>query len=242
VPTEPPGNNYRYVKQGMLVVLLTNLDLASGLCNGSQGLIAGWERYDPKKMPRARWGKSDEPSPGMKFMGDHALTKEIQVARFIEEDAMEVRQWPVVRLLNGVVRTIYADCSVSEMGEKAPYSLLMRTQIPLAPAWAMTIHKSQGMTLNQVIVYLSRAWEEGQVCVARSRATSLDGLKIDGSAAGLKVGLGGNREVQWFMREKFAARVPAPGGATAGQTTSPPAASPPKFSYDLGPNSKAILP
>jgi ATP-dependent DNA helicase PIF1 len=247
----PPGRkprlglaDHRYepcvqLKQGMLVVLLTNLDLESGLCNGSQGLIAGWEKYDPIKMPSARWSKNEEPGPGMKFSGDHALTKEIQVTNFIKDDATEVKAWPKVRFLNGVVRTIYADCSISEVGERAPYSLLMRTQIPLAPAWAMTIHKSQGMTLNQVIVYLSKAWEEGQVYVALSRATSLEGLKIDGSAAGLKVGLGGNREVQRFMREKFAARDPT---VPAGQLTLPPPASQPKFFYDLGPNSRAILP
>lgn len=221
------------LKQGMLVVLLTNLDLESGLCNGSQGLIAGWEQYEPAKPP----------SPGMKFVGDHAYTREDQVTKFIQDDAMEVKAWPRVRFLNGVVRTIYADCSITEIGERDPYSLLMRTQIPLAPAWAMTIHKSQGMTLNQVIVYLSRAWEEGQVYVALSRATSLDGLKIDGSAAGLTVGVGGNREVQRFMREKFGAHVSALEGRPAGQEAAPPPpASQPKFFYDFGPNSRAILP
>ena len=69
----------------------------------------------------------------------------------------------------------------------------------------MTIHKSQGMTLDRVVVNLSRAFEEGQVYVALSRATGLRGLKIEGSRAGLLTGLGGNREVQAFLRDKFGA-------------------------------------
>ncbi|RSL46857.1 hypothetical protein CEP51_015863 [Fusarium floridanum] len=53
---------------------------------------------------------------------------------------------------------------------------------------------SQGMTLNRVIVNLASAFEEGQVYVALSRATSLEGLKIVGGSEGLAVGAGGNEE------------------------------------------------
>ncbi|EHK16881.1 uncharacterized protein TRIVIDRAFT_139619, partial [Trichoderma virens Gv29-8] len=66
------------------------------------------------------------------------------------------------------------------IGDKEPYSLLHRTQIPLLPGWAMSVHRSQGMTLDRVIVDLSHAFEEGQVYVALSRATSLHGLKVVG--------------------------------------------------------------
>lgn len=218
------------LKQGMLIVLLINLDLGAGLCNGSQGLVCGWEKYDPNKMPKAKWGKNEEPGPGMKINGDRALTKERQVKNFIEGDAIQVKFWPKVRFLNGTIRTIYADCSITEIGDEEPYSLLMRTQIPLAPAWAMTIHKSQGMTLDQVIVDLSRAFEEGQVYVALSRAKSLEGLKIDGDKAGLQVGLGGNREVQRFLREKFGSAV----GRKEEMVGAPPS-SQPGFFFDLGP-------
>jgi ATP-dependent DNA helicase PIF1 len=62
---------------------------------------------------------------------------------------------------------------------------------------------SQGMTLNRVIVNLSRAFAEGQVYVALSRATSLEGLKIDGDAEGLVIGNGGNEDVQKFLLERF---------------------------------------
>ncbi|KAI0856449.1 hypothetical protein F4860DRAFT_493130 [Xylaria cubensis] len=67
----------------------------------------------------------------------------------------------------------------------------------------MSIHKSQSLTLDRVIVDLTRAWEEGQVYVALSRATSLVGLKIEGDPKGLTVGKGGNSEVRQFHMDKF---------------------------------------
>jgi len=48
----------------MLVILLVNLDLAAGLVNGSQGVITGFEAYDPSKLPKItksnRAGKEDD--------------------------------------------------------------------------------------------------------------------------------------------------------------------------------------
>ena len=53
------------------------------------------------------------------------------------------------------------------------------TQYPIIPAWAITIHKSQGKTFDQVNIDFGRgAFAHGQVYVALSRCTSLDGITL----------------------------------------------------------------
>ena len=52
------------------------------------------------------------------------------------------------------------------------------TQIPLRLAWAVTIHKSQGLTFDKLIVDAQQAFAHGQVYVALSRCTSLEGLVL----------------------------------------------------------------
>lgn len=53
------------------------------------------------------------------------------------------------------------------------------SQIPLRPAWAITIHKSQGLTFDHAIIDVANAFAHGQTYVALSRCRSLDGVILN---------------------------------------------------------------
>ena len=83
-----------------------------------------------------------------------------------------------------VVQTRGGDVITAEPAEWAIQDgnkILARvSQVPLRLAWAITVHKSQGMSLDAAIIDLSQAFEFGQGYVAISRVRTLSGLFLEG--------------------------------------------------------------
>lgn len=85
---------------------------------------------------------------------------------------------PMVRLNTG--REVIAEPEEWVIEDHEGKVLASYSQIPLCLAWAITVHKSQGMTLDAAEMDLSRTFEVGQGYVALSRLRGLDGLKLLG--------------------------------------------------------------
>lgn len=164
------------LKLNAQVMLIKNLD--ESLVNGSLGKVVGFsdektfsigdsEDFDKNDIAMARARSklaafSRDGSPGAPSMGD--------------------RKWPVVQFIavDGTSRTIL--CQPEDWKVELPNGEVQakRSQLPLILAWALSIHKAQGQTLERVTVNLGKIFEKGQAYVALSRATSQAGLRVLG--------------------------------------------------------------
>ena len=95
--------------------------------------------------------------------------------RAVVEDFAKDGGWPVVRTIDDERITVRPEeWQLEENGDIRAAI----TQVPLRLAWAITVHKSQGMTLDAAEIDLGNAFEPGMGYVALSRVRSLAGLKL----------------------------------------------------------------
>jgi ATP-dependent exoDNAse (exonuclease V) alpha subunit len=94
------------------------------------------------------------------------------------EDDDEHGVLPKVKLTDGT--TLIVEPETWSVDNEAGKTIASFQQIPLRLAWAITIHKSQGMTLEAAEIDLSHTFEKGQGYVALSRLKTLMGLRLKG--------------------------------------------------------------
>lgn len=121
------------LKVGAQVILLRNLSVATGLCNGARGVVV----------------------------------------RFAAATGH-----PLVRFTSGAEHTITPAVWSTMQGGAVAAS---REQLPLDLAWALSVHKSQGMTLDRARISLANVFEYGQAYVALSRLRGLEGAQLVGA-------------------------------------------------------------
>ncbi|KAM0713872.1 hypothetical protein Q7P37_010834 [Cladosporium fusiforme] len=205
------GHRYEsnaYLKLGMPVILLNNMNVGQGLVNGSQGVVVGFRDYNEKELPR--------PQIRTASFGGLQSTRLIAIRQDRILEFMSGNHFPPLPVVkfnsNPDNIVIWPDCSISERGFTEPYSLLIRTQLPLMAGWALTIHKAQGMTLDRTVVDLSNNFAFGQIYVALSRVRGLRNLQVKALGDGA-AGFAMCDEVKAFLEAKFGIDF-GPGGSS----------------------------
>ena len=207
--TQHPYKAKLKLKIGMPVVLSRNIDVEDHLVNGSQGKVVGFRDHDAASLPRMAVNQYSSDTRSVEDLeqlaagvlrhsgGEGFYYRQEQIKEFVQS-GIAGTTLPVVKFPGHEPMTIFPDCSVTELGDEGPYSRLSRTQIPLLPGWAMTVHKAQGRTLDKVTVNVSKFRSSAQAYVALSRARNSYGLKVQGNDNGLD-GAGADTEVKAFM-------------------------------------------
>ncbi|KAF0322878.1 mitochondrial dna helicase [Colletotrichum asianum] len=162
------------LKVGAQVMLIKNMD--DTLVNGSLGKVV-------KFMSEGSFESWTMPEYGSDVdvdSEDKAKKKIKAFSREVEEATSGTTEFPVVEFaaVDGTTRTIL--CVPEDWKVETPTGEVQasRSQLPLILAWALSIHKAQGQTLERVKVDLGKVFEKGQAYVALSRATCQDGLQV----------------------------------------------------------------
>lgn len=167
------------LKKGAQVMLIKNVD--QNLVNGSLGKVV---RFSDTEMYAYSKEHADEFDAAYRDQPDDAhfrkMREKIHAAVYKNGTTGRGKLYPVVcfQLADGAIREIILQ--PEEWKSELPNGEVVakRQQIPLILAWALSIHKAQGQTLERVKVDLGRVFEKGQAYVALSRATTQQGLQV----------------------------------------------------------------
>lgn len=166
------------LKKGCQVMLIKNID--EGLVNGSIGRVMGF--MDESKFDS--YTVKDGEGPALDANGTFASSSEVGddflKSKMFQPTVAGPNIWPVVRFVNAEGTSRDLLCQPESYKIELPNGEIQasRMQIPLILAWALSIHKAQGQTLERVKVDLGRVFEKGQAYVALSRATNMAGLQV----------------------------------------------------------------
>ncbi|HSP84471.1 MAG TPA: AAA family ATPase [Psychrobacter sp.] len=170
------------LKVGAKVMFIKN-NTELGVSNGTMGELIGFAavKIDDSKDNSDNLIEDDDSDK------DSDVGNDKQTAKSAKEKAKKdkaktkmptTQKMPVVRLNTG--REVIAEPEEWIIEDETGDVLASYEQVPLCLAWAITIHKSQGMTLEAAEIDLSRTFELGQGYVALSRLKSLAGLQLLG--------------------------------------------------------------
>lgn len=159
------------LREGAQVMLIKNID--ETLVNGSVGTVV-------KFMTESEF---EQVGDGLELLSDPAMKKRAALLnQYLNggDNGPSSTTYPYVRFhaVDGSQRGILVREEEWKVELPTGEVQASRHQLPLILAWALSIHKAQGQTLERVKVDLGRVFEKGQAYVALSRATSKDGLQV----------------------------------------------------------------
>lgn len=167
------------LKKGAQVMLLVNK--TATLVNGRRGVVLDFlsdEQFEEQQQysSETKQGKSESDEPLKKKTPKFEIDQSTYM-RVANKSADEKLYWPLVLFDNGEKMLVKPHRWDRECKQPSWYA--SATQIPLKLAWAISIHKAQGMTISMLQVDLCHVFTNGQAYVALSRAQSLDGLLLE---------------------------------------------------------------
>lgn len=170
------------LKKGAQVMLIKNID--ENLVNGSIGMVVAFQTEQEHDKYTMQDDLMDTDESGVFLTQPAVEMSKVDKARIRLTENISTnsttRRYPLVKfvLSDGTSRTML--CQRESWTTEQPNGEVVasRSQIPLILAWALSIHKAQGQTLERVKVDLGKAFEKGQAYVALSRATNMEGLQV----------------------------------------------------------------